>query len=90
MRVIWTATARRDRERIARTIAEDDRQAAVKLDAKFGRAEKALSVHPHRGRLGRKPGTRELVVHPQYILIYVADAQTVTILTILHAARRWP
>lgn len=90
MRVKWTANARKNRERIARTIAQDDRRAAIKLDSKFEKAGEALSIHPHRGRIGRKAGTRELVVHPQYILVYLIDTDLVTIVTILHAAQRWP
>lgn len=90
MKVAWSATARQDRERIARIIARDDRKAAIKLDAKFESAAKGLAIHPLQGRLGRRQGTRELVVHPNYLLVYVADTDVVTILTLLHAAQRWP
>jgi len=32
----------------------------------------------------------ELLVHPNYILVYEIDADTIPILTILHAAQLWP
>ena len=35
-------------------------------------------------------GTREMVVHPNYVVIYSDDADTVTILRVLHAAQQWP
>ncbi|MFO1210519.1 MAG: type II toxin-antitoxin system RelE/ParE family toxin [Amaricoccus sp.] len=36
------------------------------------------------------PGTRELVAHPSYRLIYNVRGDTVRILRVLHTARRWP
>ena len=35
-------------------------------------------------------GTREMVVRPNYIVVYADDLQTVTILRVLHAAQQWP
>ena len=31
-----------------------------------------------------------MVVHPNCIVIYAEDADTVTILRVLHAAQQWP
>jgi len=39
---------------------------------------------------GRVAGTRELIVHPNYLILYDVTADTVRILRILHAAMRWP
>jgi len=35
-------------------------------------------------------GTRELVMRPSYIVIYRETPESVAILRVLHAARRWP
>lgn len=49
-----------------------------------------LPDHPQAFRRGRLPGTREMVVHPNYILVYSSDEGFITILRLLHSARNWP
>ncbi|WP_313517846.1 type II toxin-antitoxin system RelE/ParE family toxin [Brevundimonas sp.] len=46
--------------------------------------------HPGLGRVGRVPGTRELVAHQNYVLVYDVVDDQVRILRVLHAARQWP
>lgn len=41
-------------------------------------------------RPGRVPDTREVVVHPNYVMVYRVESETITILRVLHAAQRWP
>ena len=36
------------------------------------------------------PGTREMVVRSNYVVIYTEDARAVTVLPVLHAAQQWP
>lgn len=90
MKTIWTRRALNDRDRIYSHIEEDDPQAALTLDEHFERRSAQLASHPLLGRTGRVNGTRELVVHHNYILIYDIVGDTVRILRILHAARKWP
>jgi plasmid stabilization system protein ParE len=49
-----------------------------------------LPEHPFLYRSGRAPGTREAVVHPNYILIYRVTAEAVEIVSVVHARRRYP
>ncbi len=49
-----------------------------------------LALFPLAHRTGRLSGTRELVVHPNYIVVYAVADGGVTILRILHSARNWP
>ena len=42
------------------------------------------------GKPGRVQGTRELVAHRSYILIYAVKADQVQVLRLLHTARQWP
>ncbi len=41
-------------------------------------------------RIGRVPGTREAVLHPNYILIYEVSFDTVLIRSMIHARREYP
>lgn len=86
----WSEFARIDLLKIVDYIAEDNPDAAqrVKDDIEI-KAEK-LSEFPKLGRPGRIDGTRELVAWSNYILVYQADALTVRILRVLHAAQQWP
>jgi len=52
-------------------------------------AEK-LDMHPTLGRVGRVKGTRELVVHPNYLLIYRMVGKVPEVLRVKHAAQKWP
>ena len=36
------------------------------------------------------PGTREMVVHENYIVVYMLDQDVVHIVNVLHAAQDWP
>lgn len=42
------------------------------------------------GRPGQIPGTRELIPHESYRLVYEVQAGTVWILALVHTARLWP
>ena len=71
-------------------IAEDSPASARALlediESKVGR----LTEHPKRCRPGRVEGTRELVVRPNYIVVYAESPELVRILRVLHAAQMWP
>jgi toxin ParE1/3/4 len=90
MKLAWTFEARADRRAIFSYIENDNPRAAIKLDELFSKRAAQLVTHPMMGRIGRVPGTRELVAHPNYILIYDVAGEAVRILRILHAARQWP
>jgi len=92
MRVVWTEPAEEDRERIIFFIAQDNPQAALEMDDLFTDAAESLAAFPVRARPGRVSGTRELVVHRNYILVYGCDEAigTIYIKAVLHASRQWP
>jgi toxin ParE1/3/4 len=86
----WTDEARQDLAAIIAYIAADNPAAAdVFLDRIIERTD-TLPHHPHAFRQGRLPGTREMVIHPHYILVYATRDDGVTILRLLHSARNWP
>ena len=90
MHLIWTATTRKRREAIFDYIAADNPKAALWLDKRFSEGTKQLLIMPNMGRHGRVPGTRELVVHENYILVYEVRVDTIVILAIHHSARNYP
>ncbi|PNS12685.1 type II toxin-antitoxin system mRNA interferase toxin, RelE/StbE family [Mixta theicola] len=90
MTLIWTEPARDDRRAIREYIALDNPVAAVELDEQLSARASQLIEQPESGRPGRVAGTRELVVHRHYVIIYEVVAATVYILRVLHTSRRWP
>lgn len=72
-------------------IAADDPRAAYRVHENIRMQTELLATHPKIGRLGRIPGTRELVVAgTPYIAAYRVVNDVVTVLRVLHGARRWP
>ncbi len=90
MRVRWTTPARQDRIDIREYIAADNRRAAARMDALFSEAAKRLAAHPELGKPGEIVGTRELIPHDSYRLVYEVDGEAVWILAVVHTARQWP
>ena len=90
MRVRWTPEALQDRNDIWDYIATDNPRAAARMDELFSDAASRLSEHPKLGRPGKIPGTRELIAHESYRLVYEITDDTVWILTLIHTARLWP
>lgn len=90
MKVAWTPEALQDRIDIWDYIAADNPHAAAQMDELFSDSASRLTEHPKLGRPGKIPGTRELVAHEHYRLVYEIDNDTAWILTLIHTARRWP
>lgn len=79
-----------DRVNIRNFIERDNPAAALELDQVFADRTAGLLDLPLVGRAGRLKGTRELVVHGNYIVVYDVTKDAIRIIRILHAARRWP
>lgn len=90
MRLIWTEPARDDRRAIREYIALDNPVVAVEFDEQLSGKTARLAEQPESGRLGCVVGTRELVIHRHYIIVYEIVAGVVQILRVLHTARHWP
>ncbi len=90
MKVIWTPQAEQDRDEIWLHIAAENPTAAVRLDELFSDAATRLADHPKLGRPGKISGTRELIPHENYRLVYEIAAEVLWILTVVHTARQWP
>jgi plasmid stabilization system protein ParE len=70
MKVRWTEAAALDLERIAAYLFENALGRAETLVREIYSAPSSLLTFPHRGRPGKKRGTRELVLSPlPYIVV---------------------
>jgi len=90
MALFWTPEAIQDRNEIYDYIEADNPTAALALDELFSEKADRLVDQPGLGRLGRSAGTRELVAHQNYILVYDVSGDLVRILRVLHTAKQWP
>jgi toxin ParE1/3/4 len=71
-------------------IAQDNPVAALALEDHIHWQVDSLADPNFPRRTGRKPGTLELVVHPNYIVVLEQNASTVIALALLHVAKQYP
>lgn len=90
MRVIWAPEALQDRNDIWDYISADNLRAAARIDELFSDAATRLANHPMLGRSGKIQGTRDLIPHESYRLVYEISGETVWLLALVHTARQWP
>ena len=86
----WKATAIPDLLAIVDYISDDNPDAAQALKDEIEAKTSRLPDNPHLYRVGRVDGTREMVVRPNYIVIYAENTIAVTVLRVLHSAQQWP
>jgi toxin ParE1/3/4 len=90
VKVVWTPEAQQDREQIWDFIVLDNPQAAIRMDELFSNAVAKLADFPQLGQPGKISGTRELIPHESYRIVYEIQQETVWILALIHTARQWP
>jgi toxin ParE1/3/4 len=90
VRVVWTPEAEQDRDDVWDYIATDNVAAAARMDELFSDVVAQLADFPLMGRAGKIAGTRELVLHESYRLVYEVEGETVWVLALVHTERRWP
>jgi toxin ParE1/3/4 len=89
--IVWYPLALDDLESLRAYIARDDPGSAEATAHRILEAVETLTRFPERGRRGRVPRTRELVIpRTPYIVAYRVRGDVVEILRVLHGARRWP
>jgi toxin ParE1/3/4 len=88
--LIWLPDALQQLERIVDYIAERNYAAAARMDSNVRHHIDLLKSHSFIGRPGRVEGTRELIIHPNYIVIYEVNEKVIRILRVLHAHQEYP
>lgn len=92
--VVWLRSAAADLDRILDYIEQESPQGALAMALAIRQgADVLLSDHPQAGRVGRRRGTRELVIaSTPFIVVYRIRARPpqVEILRVLHGKQKWP
>lgn len=90
LRLKWRPMAEADLLGILEFIGEDDPDAALALVHMIREKVEGLRARPKLYRVGRVSGTREMVVHHNYVVVYGIDADVVEVLSVKHARQQWP
>ncbi len=90
MELRWTHKALENLDQIAAYIGQDNPTRASSFVGEIMEKTELLLAFPALGRPGRVPGTRELVVHENYVVPYRVKGDTVQIIRVQHVARLWP
>lgn len=90
LEVEWKKAAIDDLIDMVDYISDENPEAAQRLLDDIAIKAANLPLHPKIYRQGRVAGTREMVVHENYVVVYTESAKAISILRVLHAAQSWP
>jgi toxin ParE1/3/4 len=90
MRLSWTPAAAGDLENISNYLHDHHPQFAQLTVRRLYESIRELSRFPRRGRPGREPGTRELILSSlPYVIVFRPREHVVEILRIYHGSQNW-
>lgn len=90
LKVVKTDQFLADLEDVVLFIAQDNVLAALDMEQHMHNQVDSLADPNFPRRLGRVPGTLELVAHPNYIVLLQQTDTSVTALAVMHVARQYP
>ena len=90
MAVKWLRVALENMATIANYIAQDSPARATTFVQELREKTNVLADFPSVGRAGRVAGTRELVAHRNYLVIYRVKRANVEIIRVRHVAQKHP
>jgi len=91
MRIRWTPAAAADLQQVNEYLKDHHPHYQEPTLRKMYTAIQSLKEWPHRGRVGREEGTRELLFLPlPYIAVYRVTDQSIEILRIYHGGQDRP
>jgi toxin ParE1/3/4 len=88
--VRWSEEATTDLVEIIDFIEQRNARSAQSLHAAIVQSAENLPLMPFLFRPGRVAGTREHVVHPNYIVVYQVGDDVIDILRVLHSRQQYP
>ncbi|WP_374324412.1 type II toxin-antitoxin system RelE/ParE family toxin [Azonexus sp.] len=89
--LVWSEEARGDLLEIVSYVAERDPRAAMSLGHAIEQGVWPLSEHPFLFKASERiAGCREIVIHPNYVLVYRVTLECIEILRVMHTRRQFP
>jgi len=89
--VVWLASAGDDLRKIVSYIARENPPAARRMKKLLEASVLPLAEHPYLYRQSeRAPGLREIVAHPNYIVLYRVAANRIEVVNVVHSRREYP
>jgi toxin ParE1/3/4 len=89
--IIWKLDARADLASVIKYIAKRDIQAARHMRKRLQESVLPVADHPYLYRQSdRYPGCREIVAHPNYIVVYRVEREEISVLRVLHSRQQYP
>ena len=89
--IIWKLDARADLASVIQYIAKRDIQAARHMRKRLQESVLPVAEHPYLYRQSdRYPGCREIVAHPNYIVVYRVEREEISVLRVLHSRQQYP
>ena len=89
LQIIWNREAENDLAEIVEYLGNRNPGAAFDLVREIKKRIARLPRTPYLYRVGRVAGTRELVVHQNYIVVYQVTSHSIKILSVLHARKQF-
>ena len=88
--ISWSAAALDDLDKIISHIADIDVHAALAMHDLIENSVLPVSDYPYIYRPGRVPGTREVIAHPNYLIVCEVRADQARILSVMHTRKEFP
>lgn len=88
--VTWALEAREQLAEILDFISDHSEIAAEEMAERIAHSTSNLSNHPYLYRVGRVGGTREMVVHANYVVVYRVMTDAINIVAVLHTRQQYP
>jgi len=89
--IFWLESADADLEEITEYIGQRDIDAAERMWHRLRDCVLPLADHPYLYRTSeRAMGLREIVAHPNYLVLYRVTATSIEIVSVVHARRQFP
>jgi toxin ParE1/3/4 len=90
MLIEWSPKSLQDLDRIFAYIAQRSERSALNIIDQIERSTLPVAQFPYMFRSGRIEGTREIVAHPNYIVIYRVLNDRVRVVGVVHSAQEYP